>query len=862
MSLLILASLCLSLITAFISEGSLKNISEHFISFILHFVLCFSVLLISDFIFIFTVFDNGNVSVMSARYLCYTPDDLCALSLWLLLGVVLCAAVTACIHLIVCRIERVGFRLFSKSQERGFCVMLSVSFVLIGSTVGVKSWSETKLLINEVRSVSEVNGAEYEDSEAVSVHDGDYIELYNPTSLNIKLSHFYVTDDLDEQPKQVSADEVIPAGGSFVVWTEEGDHSFSVSNAGDEIVYLLNSSGSMIDSVAVPQLRKDTVYARDDSETGWGVHSAGSGKARAVQGDPGDETAYVPEPFFSAESGFYEGPFTLTLSAPEGCRIYYTLDCSIPDESSTLYESGIEIVDVSSNPNIYNSIQNLLTDWQAYIPPEAPVDKATIVRAVAMDDENNCSDVVTKTYFVDLDQYRDRIVISLVSDADELFGDDGIYVTGRDYDEWYLGGKEGSQPEPNFNKSGREAEIDTYIEMFDDELLMSQKAGLRIQGDASRDRATKGFKFYSRKSYSGSYYFDYDIFGQPIHSFTVRIGNAGNGFDDALVQSLIQDRGIGGKNAVWANVFLNGEYWDSYYLTEIYSEDYLAQKFDLDRDKITITDAIPDEVYEFLEDHDLSNDEDYAMFCDIIDIQNYIDFMASSIYLCNMDLSETKNEKIWKTDGDSGVGYDDGRWRFLIHDMDAITWNNNDGTYGMESYEINSFSTDKRYAGVAFDKETVFPALMENEDFCRQFVLTFMDLANTYFEKSVVEKKLIEWGQDLTWNFSFFDRRFDYIVPYLAEEFGLTGTLETVTLKTDFIGAGTLTVNTVTPDISDGEWSGYYYTDYPVTISAEASEGYEFIGWQHGDEFYADPVIEVELTGGDNVWEAVFAMKE
>ncbi len=857
----VLVSLCLSLVTAFIYESSDKNAAGHPGSFILRLLLCFGVLLIPDLIFVSSLSGTETFSgIFSGQF---TPDDLCLFSLWFLSEVIVCAFFTACTHLVVSRKNRVAFRLFSKRQEHVFCALLFISLAFTGISVSVKSWSETKLLISGIRNTGgAVSSGESVDEANGSGDTGDMIIIYNPTSLNIKLSHFYVTDDLSEQPKQVSADDVIPAGGYFAVLTEEGDNGFSVGNGGDEVIYLLNSGENVIDSVAVPVLNKGTIYVRDDSEGGWGIYDPELLLENESRDASADETKYVPEPVFSVDSGFYNGSFTLKLSAPEGCRIYYSVDSTVPDENSILYENGIEISNVSENPNVYNSIQNLVTDWLEYIPPADPVDKAMIVRAVAIDGDDNKSDVVTKTYFIDLDQYRDRYVLSLVSDADDLFGDDGICVTGREYDEWYLGGKEGPEPEASFNKSGRDYEINTYIELFDDQLLMSQKAGLRIQGDAGRDRAGKGFKFYSRKSYSGSYYFDCDIFGEPIHSFAVRNGNAGHGFDDAFVESLVrdQDRGVGGKNAVWCTLFLNGEYWTSYYLTEIYSEDYIARKFDLDPEKITLTDVIPDEIYEFLEEHDLSDDEDYLLFCDLVDIRNYIDFMVDNIYLCNMDLSETKNLKIWRTDGDSGVGYDDGRWRFLVHDMDAIVWNNNDGTYGIESYGINSFSTEKRYAGAAFDKETLFPALMTNADFCRQFVLTFMDFANTYFEKSNVEKQLIEWEEDLTWNYSFFDRRFDYIVPYLAEEFDLTGTLETITLKADPNG-GTVMINTVTPDLSDGEWSGYYYTDYPVTVSAEPAEGYEFAGWQHGDEFYTDPVIEIELTEDNNVWEAVFVLK-
>ena len=49
---------------------------------------------------------------------------------------------------------------------------------------------------------------------------------------------------------------------------------------------------------------------------------------------------------FSAESGFYEAPFSLTLAAPENAAVYYTLDGNIPTADSLCYHSAIEISDV------------------------------------------------------------------------------------------------------------------------------------------------------------------------------------------------------------------------------------------------------------------------------------------------------------------------------------------------------------------------------------------------------------------------------------------------------------------------------------------------------------------------------------
>ena len=41
------------------------------------------------------------------------------------------------------------------------------------------------------------------------------------------------------------------------------------------------------------------------------------------------------------------------------------------------------------------------------------------------------SEAVTATYFVGENPYRDKLVVSLVADPEDLFGENGIYVTGK-----------------------------------------------------------------------------------------------------------------------------------------------------------------------------------------------------------------------------------------------------------------------------------------------------------------------------------------------------------------------------------------------------------------------------------------------
>lgn len=72
----------------------------------------------------------------------------------------------------------------------------------------------------------------------------------------------------------------------------------------------------------------------------------------------------APMPVPSVSGGYYENGFTLRLTAPSNGSIYYTTDGSTPTADSTLYQDGIPLKNRSSEQNLYNSVQNVVTDWK------------------------------------------------------------------------------------------------------------------------------------------------------------------------------------------------------------------------------------------------------------------------------------------------------------------------------------------------------------------------------------------------------------------------------------------------------------------------------------------------------------------
>ena len=108
----------------------------------------------------------------------------------------------------------------------------------------------------------------------------------------------------------------------------------------------------------------------------------------------------APMPVPSVSGGYYESGFTLRLTAPSNGSIYYTTDGSTPTADSTLYQDGIPLKNRSSEQNLYNSVQNVVTDWKNYTPDPQPVEKGTVIRAVFVNERDIASEILTQTYFI------------------------------------------------------------------------------------------------------------------------------------------------------------------------------------------------------------------------------------------------------------------------------------------------------------------------------------------------------------------------------------------------------------------------------------------------------------------------------
>ena len=347
----------------------------------------------------------------------------------------------------------------------------------------------------------------------------------------------------------------------------------------------------------------------------------------------------------SKPSGCYENEFLLDLSCEGAKNIYYTTDGSNPVTSTTRkeYLESIKISDRQNEENVLAGVDPVLFD-SAYAeydydtkkftdrqvaPAKEDVDKATVIRAVGLDEKGLYTNVVTNTYFIgSMAEHIEGIkesceksgaalsIMSVSMDYDDLFDyEKGIYVKGKIFDE-ALANYKGNIGwnaadvarglDANYKQRGSDWERNAHIDYIESDgkttkCLLQQDCGIRVQGNYSRSDYQKSFRLVAKKKY-GSDSFNYPFFGEDskddsgniISDFKkLVLRNGGNGafqtkYADQYWQSLFKQLKCETQASRVCVVYLDGEYWGIYILQEDYDDSYFEAKHKVNKDDVVV----------------------------------------------------------------------------------------------------------------------------------------------------------------------------------------------------------------------------------------------------------------------------------
>lgn len=501
----------------------------------------------------------------------------------------------------------------------------------------------------------------------------------------------------------------------------------------------------------------------------------------------------------SQEESFCAGDLVLELSDAGGYPIYYTLDGSIPGFESGFYE----------DPIVFTATDEV---------------QSCVLRARSYDESTGeWGDLFTRTYFYadSMETLQNRFstyIVCLTSDPYNLYDYEyGIMVEGKIRDEYvnspeYISGKL-TQP-ANFTQKGRDWERDAYVEILspDGERLISQDAGMRIFGHASRQYYYKSFKLYARKEY-GNATFAYSFFADNTHGTDQKVQDAykrlvvrAHGFDksvtmfrEELFQTLCsQIEGIDSKSVAPASVWLNGGYYNFEWLQEVYDDTYMEENYGLmqtgdyyqevtlrsnkltqsiakgreddedddDDDEVGTAgaepvteteDLSPEEEQASIDYHkmadyaekDLTDDATFAELEQLVDIDNMIQYFAIETYIANWDWP-LNNIKLYRYYSQNNV-YGTGR---------------QDGRWRYLYYDMEAgFNINNEEPEDWLDIETVmeesplFSAVMKRPDMQEKFAEYMRLCIDEYFTedrvRAAVEKLCAERDGELAESFAY-----------------------------------------------------------------------------------------------------------
>ena len=494
----------------------------------------------------------------------------------------------------------------------------------------------------------------------------DWLELHNTTEAPIRLAGWSLSDTSSPEGRwslpdvKLGADEylVIFASGKNRIDEATDLHTDFRLSRGGEYLGLWRPDSTLAHDFApeYPEQTRDISYGvrRDGDQLTVGfMQPATPGTANTPLSEGG---VLDVVPVISVPGGIYDSTVHVELSVDaENVEIRYTTNGSVPTvENSQVYTDAISIDTIT--PLRARAFR------EGWVPGTTATASYLFLQDVLTQTKpDGYPDLQVADYNVDPDialsaQYKDRLLaglrdigsISIVMERDDFVGATGFYSNpgGR--------GMEWERP-ISLEIIGEGGTVQTQID-----------AGVRVQGGASRSpgngKHSMSLRFRNRY---GNDTLDFPLFdGSPVHEFRTLSLRGGSNYSwlagsvgEAMRAQYIRDQWVrdsllamGQPDAgrgEYFHVYINGQYWGVYNLTERADHDHYAAYHGGDGNEydayngnrlVNGTSAALDHV------HEVAASGDWDEIQRVLDIDQYIDFEI--INRGNGDLDASRNYRV------------------------------------------------------------------------------------------------------------------------------------------------------------------------------------------------------------------------
>lgn len=686
--------------------------------------------------------------------------------------------------------------------------LLIVSLILAGPTILLTAQS-SKIIINEIVAFSERGNP-------------DWVEIYNTGNDTIDLGGWHwsntkgKSDYFTIPDHQSNLTKIAPQSYSRFFFDKITQRSnalivdFKLPKKGGYIA-LYSPNKKKIDQVNYPAQKFKSSYGRKGFKKWQHYQTPSPGSVNEGESFKG----LCSKPKSNIKSGIIKDPFELELSSStKKASIYYTLDGSLPSQNNGIkYSKPIKI------------------------------DSTCTLRAIATKDNFLNSSLLHRHFLVGVN--HDLPVISIAVDSFKS------YYHFKD------------EEDTDIPIIANAAFFET-----DSKKVFETNFELTLAGGGSRRHAQKSISLHT-KDYLDSDKIKHKLYlnkdKQRIKGMVLR--NAGNGmpktqFKDAYIQNLASknmDTDFLAFRPVVA--YINGKYWGIYNIREKKCKHYFEENHQVEGDSIDYltnyryrthrgSNKHFKETIQYISANDMKDQAHYNEIANRIDIDNFIDYQITELYVSNTDWPMS-NTRLWRPISN------DGKWRWLMFDLDhgfrKSKAGHNSIEYGLGKNNWHKHVTEERFANATL----LLRKLNKNQNFKNKFINRFCDLLNTNFSTenarlvidtletyydSEIEKHIERWTiegertlidskdrwqrgiQDMR---AFAEMRPDSIRKFIAKEYNLNGQSE-IRLVSNIEDAAELKINSLNLG-HIRNWNGNYFMGLPINIEFTINDRYELV---------------------------------